>query len=158
MQGSDPDRSGWCRVWRSWRGDIDGPQRRGRARSAANVQQETLRDRPGANRPGGSVVQRTGRTPSGMEWQGAQSCQGVIELVFPGPTLWKMQSEAARRAGEPSGESEEAPPEGLGGCQLLAQTDGRRPASQVMRHHLDGQPGPLRQAQDWRGSGPRGDG
>ena len=52
-----------------------------------------------------------------------------------------MQSEAARRTGEPSGEGEEASPEGLGGYHLLAQTDARCPACQVMRHHLDRQPG-----------------
>ena len=79
--------------------------------------------------------------PSGWEWQGAQSCQGATELVFPGPALGQMQSEAARRAGEPSGEGEEAPPQGLGGHQLLAQTDARGPACQVVGHHLDGQPG-----------------
>ena len=45
------------------------------------------------------------------------------------------------RAGEPSGQGEEASPEGLGGHQLLAQTDARGPASQVVGHHLDGQPG-----------------
>ena len=44
-----------------------------------------------------------------------------------------MQSEAAGRAGEPSGEGEEPPPEGLCGHHLLAQTE--------PRHHLDGQPG-----------------
>ena len=47
----------------------------------------------------------------------------------------------AGRAGEASGHGEEAAPEGLGGYQLLAQTDARCPAGQVMRHHLDGQPG-----------------
>ena len=52
-----------------------------------------------------------------------------------------MQSEAARRAGEPSGEGEEPPPEGLGGYQLLTQTDARRPVCQVMGHHLHRQPG-----------------
>ena len=52
-----------------------------------------------------------------------------------------MQGEAACRAGEPSGEGEEPPPEGLGGRDLLAQTDPCRPAGQVMRHHLDRQPG-----------------
>ena len=52
-----------------------------------------------------------------------------------------MQSEAARRAGEPSGEGEEASSEGLGGYQLLTQTDARGPAGQVMCHHLDRQPG-----------------
>ena len=79
--------------------------------------------------------------PSGRKWQGAQSCQGATELGFPGPTLWQMQSEAARRAGEPSGQGEEASPEGLGGHHLLTQTDARRPASQVVGHHLDRQPG-----------------
>ena len=70
--------------------------------------------------------------PSGRKWQGSQSCQGATELGFPGPTLGKMQSEAARRAGEPSGEGEEASSEGLGGYQLLAQTDARRPAGQQL--------------------------
>ena len=81
------------------------------------------------------------RAPSGWEWQGAQSSEGATELVFPGPTLWKMQSEAARRTGEPSGEGEEPPPEGLGGHHRLAQTEPRRPASQVVGDNLDGQPG-----------------
>ena len=53
----------------------------------------------------------------------------------------KMQSEPARRAGEPSGQREESSPQGLGGHQLLAQTDARRPTGQIMRQHLDGQPG-----------------
>ena len=52
-----------------------------------------------------------------------------------------MQSEAARRAGEPSGDGEEASSEGLGGYQLLTQTDARGPAGQVVGHHLHGQPG-----------------
>ena len=81
------------------------------------------------------------RAPSGWEWQGAQSSEGATELVFPGPALGKMQSEAARRAGEPSGEGEEASPEGFGGHHLLTQTDARRPACQVVGDHLDGQPG-----------------
>ena len=121
-----------CRVWQSWRGDIDGPQRQRRARSAANVPQETLRNRPGANRPGGSVVQRTGRTRSGRKRQGAQSSQGATELVSPGPALGKMQGEAAGRAGEPSGEGEETPPQGLGGGHVLAQSDAGGPAGQQL--------------------------
>ena len=36
-----------------------------------------------------------------------------------------------------------AEPEGLGGCQSLAQTDARCPAGQIMRHHLYRQPGPV---------------
>ena len=75
-----------------------------------------------ADRRGGSVVRRTGRTPSGREWQGAQSRQGSAELVFPGPALGQMQSELARRAGEPSGQGEEASSEGLGGHRCPAST------------------------------------
>ena len=75
------------------------------------------------------------RAPSGWEWKGSQSSQGATELVFPGPALGKMQSEAARRAGEPSGEGEEASSEGLGGYQLLTQTDARGPAGQVVGDH-----------------------
>ena len=79
--------------------------------------------------------------PSGRKWQGAQSCQGATKLVLPRPVLWQVQSEATRRAGEPTVEGEEASPQSLGGHYLLAQTDARGPACQVMRHHVDGQPG-----------------
>ena len=84
-----------------------------------------------------------GRLPplSGREWQGAQSSQGTIELTFPGPLLGQMQSEAAGLAGEPSGQREEASPEGLGGYYLLTQADAGGPAGQVVGHHLDRQPG-----------------
>ena len=81
------------------------------------------------------------RPPSGWEWNCSQSSQGATELVFPGPALWQMQGEATGRAGEPSGEGEEPPPEGLGGYDLRTQTEPRRPASEVVRHHLDRQPG-----------------
>ena len=46
-----------------------------------------------------------------------------------------MQSEAARRAGDPSHQSEDPPPEGLGGHDLLTQADAGCPQA------LDGQPG-----------------
>ena len=96
--------------------------------------------------------------------KGAQSGQGAIELILPGPALGQVKIQAAGRAGEPSGQGEETPPQGLGGHYRLAQTDASCPAGQVVRHDpvsstgqaLDGQPGPLRQAQDWRGNGPRG--
>ena len=78
---------------------------------------------------------------SGWEWNSSQSGQGSIELGFPWPTLGKMQGEAARRAGDPSGEREDPTAEGFGGYQLLAQTDASRPAGQVMGDHLDRQPG-----------------
>ena len=43
-----------------------------------------------------------------------------------------MQGEAAGLAGEASGQGEEASPQGLGGNHQLAQTDARRPASQIV--------------------------
>ena len=52
-----------------------------------------------------------------------------------------MQGEAARRAGEPSGQGEEPSPEGLGGHDLLTQADAGCPAGQVVRHRLYRQPG-----------------
>ena len=81
-----------------------------------------------------------GRAPSGWEWNRSQPCQGATELGFPRPALWQMQGEAACRAGEPSGQGEEPSPKGLGGRDLLAQTDPRRPAGQVVGHHLYRQP------------------
>ena len=93
---------------------------------------------------GGWVVQRMGQAPpapSGRKRQGAQSSQCAAELGFPGPAPGQMQSEAAGLAGEPSGQGEEPPPQGLGGYYLLTETDARRPACQVVSHHLDGQPG-----------------
>ena len=79
--------------------------------------------------------------PSGRERNGLQPGQGATELGFPRPAPGEMQSEAARRAGDPSHQSEDPPPEGLGDHGPLAQTNPRRPAVQVMRHHLDRQPG-----------------
>ena len=79
--------------------------------------------------------------PSGREGQGSQPGQGATELVLPGPALGQVQGDAARRAGEPSGEGEEASSQGFGCYQLLTETDARRPAGQVLGHHLDRQPG-----------------
>ena len=107
------------------------------------TQQKTLADRAGASWRGRSVVRWVAQAPtvpSGWEWQGAQPCQGAAELDFPGPALWQMQGEAARRAGNPSRQTEEPPPEGLGGHDLLTQTNPRRPAGQVVGHHLYRQP------------------
>ena len=78
---------------------------------------------------------------SGREWQGSQPGQGTTELGFPGPLLGQMKGEAAGLAGEPSGQGEEPPPEGLGGYYLLTEPDARRPACQVVGHHLHRQPG-----------------
>ena len=92
-----------------------------------------------------------GRKPSGWEGNGSQPGQGASELGFPGPAPGEMQSEAAHRAGEPSGQGEEPPSEGLGGCQSLAETDAGRPAGRVVGHRLDRQPGGV------GGEAPRGE-
>ena len=68
---------------------------------------------------------------SGWEWDGSQSGQGESGLLSPGPAQGKMQSESARRAGKPSGHREGASPQGLGGHQLLAQTDARCPRARL---------------------------
>ena len=64
-----------------------------------------------------------GRAPSGWEWNGSQSGQGAAELLLPGPAPGKMQSEAARRAGEPSGQGKDPSSEGLGGHDPFTQAD-----------------------------------
>ena len=43
---------------------------------------------------GGSVAD--GRAPSGWEWNGSQSGQGVAELLLPGPARGKLQGRAER--------------------------------------------------------------
>ena len=106
-----------------------------------NTQQRTLADRAGASLRGSSVVRWVGRSPtvpSGREWNGSQPGQGAAELLSPRPAIRKMQGQPACRAGEPSGQGEEPPPEGLGGGYPLSQTDPRRPAGQVVGHRLDG--------------------
>ena len=89
----------------------------------------------------GWLASYPGRAPSGWEWNGSQSGQGAAELLLPGPALGKMQGDPACRAGEPSGQGEDPPPEGLGGHDLLTQADAGCPASQVVGHHLYRQPG-----------------
>ena len=94
--------------------------------------------RESSRRLGSRWVGQAPAVPSGRKRNGSQSGQGAAELGFPGPALGQMQGEAAGRAGELSGEGEEASSEGLGGHHMLAQTDVHCPASEVMRHHLDG--------------------
>ena len=74
---------------------------------------------------GGSVA----GWPSGREWHGSQPGHGASELGFPRPVLGEMQSEVARRAGDPSHQGEDPSPEGLGGHGWFAQTNPRRPSS-----------------------------
>ena len=72
------------------------------------------RSRTGVARVCGDVGSVAG-WPSGWEWNGSQPCQGASELGFPRPAPGEMQSEASGRAGDPSHQSEDPPPEGLGG-------------------------------------------
>ncbi len=51
-----------------------------------------------------------------------------------------MQGQPACRAGDPSHQGEDPPPEGLGGHGPFARTNPRRPAGQVVGHHLYRQP------------------
>ena len=106
--------------------------------SGERTQQEALADRTGASSRGRSV----GRMAAGCRRRQAGSgrarnrARARSNWASQGPALWQMQSEAARRAGDPSGQGEEPPPEGLGGHHLLAQTDARCPAGEVVGHHL----------------------
>ena len=88
---------------------------------------------------------------SGGEWNGSQPGHGASELGFPRPMLGKMQGKAARRAGDPSHQSEDPPPKGLGGHGPFGQTDARCPAGEVVCHHLHRQPGAV------GGEAPRGE-
>ena len=83
--------------------------------------------------------------------KGAQSGQGAIELILPGPALGQVKIQAAGRAGEPPGQGEETPPQGLGGDQLLTETDAGGPAVQARGPC---RLGPLRRAMDGAHDGP----
>ena len=83
---------------------------------------------------------QTAKPPSGREWQCPQPDEGAAELALPGPALWQMQAEAAGRAGDASGQGEEAPAEGLGSCCWFPQSDAGGPPGQVVGQHLYGQP------------------
>ena len=93
---------------------------------------------------GRSVGQRRvsgGQAPSGWEWNGSQSCQGATELLLPRPALGKMQGDLACRAGDPSGQGEDPPPEGPGGHDLLTRPMRVVQRARLWGHHLYRQPG-----------------
>ena len=70
-------------------------------------------------------------------WAGCRRCgqegsgRAPVNWAFPWPAPRQMQGQAAGRAGEPTGQGEEAPPQGLGGHHLLTETDARRPAARL---------------------------
>ena len=117
------------------------------SRSARNVAwQETLAGRSGARGWGmfgwymceGEVAGTGAVRLAVVEWLAAGPGRGCTGP--PMASAGEMQSETARRAGEPPGQGEEPPPEGLGGHYLLAQAEPRCPAGEVMRHHPYRQP------------------
>ena len=61
---------------------------------------------------GWRVSGRTGCRQAGSGRAAAIGPRRTIELGFPRPALWQMQCEVACRAGDPSGQGEEPPPEG----------------------------------------------
>ena len=96
-----------------------------------------------AVRPGGWAargrVRRQRRGQEGLAGRAVASARWRTGFARASPG--EVQGEAAGLARDATGQGEEASPEGLGGCRRLAQTDARGPASEVVGHHLDGQPG-----------------
>ena len=103
------------------------------------------RSRTGLARVGGDVrlsvgwlrLRRCRQVGSGIARSRARA---RLNWVSQGQRWGRCRVRQRGRAGEPSRQSEEPPPEGLGGHDLLAQTDSRRPAGQVVGHHLYRQP------------------
>ena len=93
----------------------------------------------------------------GPEWRQADGSLGVESLAagrgrgVPRPAPGKMQSEAARRAGEPPGQGKEPPPEGL----VVTICSPGRAAPSSGRGYAPSPGRPARRR--WRRSGPRGD-
>ena len=90
------------------------------------------RDRGGARLRGRWVSCRL----SGRDGMACSRAKARL-LGFPRPAPGEMQSEAARRAGDPSHQSEDPPPEVPGDHGPLAQTNVQRAR---LCHHLDRQP------------------
>ena len=87
---------------------------------------------------GGSVADGRRQAGSGMARSRARA---RLNCSSQGQRLGRCRVIPACRAGEPSGQGEEPPPEGLGGHDPLTEADAGGPAGQVMRHHLYRQPG-----------------
>ena len=113
-----PPRGDLVSVWGRWAGR-DGGER---------TQQEAFADRTGASSRGRSV----GRMAAGCRrrrqagsGRARNRARARLNWVSQGQRRGEMQSEAARRAGDPSHQSEDPPPEGLGDHGPLAQTNPR---------------------------------
>ena len=115
---------------------------------------ERIRSR-GLSRPGWREIAGTlGQLQAGRQAGNGMACSRAkarLNWVSQGQRPGEMQSEAARRAGDPSHQSEDPPPEGLGGHDLLTQADAGCPAGQVNAPS----PGPPARRR-WRRSAPDG--
>ena len=113
----DPDRSARVGGLTATEGRFLGTELAQEGETGGQLAAGDIRVSTGADPAGGWVVHRMSQaptTPSGGEWQCPQSGEGAAELVSPRPAPRQMQAEAPGRAGEPSGQGEEAPAEGLG--------------------------------------------
>ena len=109
------------------------------------------RSRTGLARVGGDVgALADGRRQAGSGMARSRA-RARLNLLLPRPVLWKMQGQAACRAGDPPGQGEDPSSEGLGGHDPFTQADAGCPAGQVVGHRLDGQPGAV------GGEAPRGE-
>ena len=126
-----------------WEGADGGLQWLWRARWRDRTRQEALADWAGASWRArwvgwGSVAEGRRQAGSGMARSRARA---RLNCSSHGQRLGRCRVIRACRAGEPSGQGEEAPPEGLGGHDPLTQADAGGPAGQVVGHHLYRQPG-----------------
>ena len=91
---------------------------------------ERIRSR-GLSRPGWREIAGTlGQLQAGRQAGNGMACRRAkarLNWVSQGQRRGRCKSEAARRAGDPSHQSEDPPPEGLGDHGPLAQTNPRRP-------------------------------
>ena len=105
---------------------------------------ERIRSR-GLSRPGWREIAGTlGQLQAGRQAGNGMACSRAkarLNWVSQGQRRGRCKvRRRAERVIRPH-QSEDPPPEGLGDHGPLAQTNPRRPAGQVMRHHLDRQPG-----------------
>ena len=112
--------------------------------SCAAREGERIRSR-GLSRPGWREIAGTlSQLQAGRQAGNGMACSRAkarLNWVSQGQRRGRCKVRRRAERVDPSHQSEDPPPEGLGDHGPLAQTNPRRPAGQVMRHHLDGQPG-----------------
>ena len=71
---------------------------------------------------------------------GRSRAMARVNWVSQGQCWGRCRVKRACRAGDPSHQSEDPPPEGFGGHGPFGQTDARCPAGEIVCHHLHRQP------------------